>query len=186
MSAALTGLATLPFPVIAAINGDAIGGGCEILTACDLRLAAAGARFSFRQVQNGLTTGWGGAYRLVRLLGQSRALELLLTGRIFDASEALAMGFIHRVAPSDQSAPEAAYAWAAYLIRLPREALAASKLLVYAAPGLSLADANQMEARLFVDLWPSPDHIEAMAAFAAKRAPVFNRGATPSAPDDHV
>jgi enoyl-CoA hydratase len=186
MSVALTNLAAMPLPVIAAINGDAIGGGCEILTACDLRLAAAGARFSFRQVQNGLTTGWGGTYRLVRLLGQSHALDLLLTGRVFDASEALAMGFIHRVAPSGQSALDAAYAWAADLIHLPREALTASKVLVYAAPGLSLADANQMEARLFVDLWHSPDHVEAMAAFTAKRAPVFNRDAATVPTGDHV
>lgn len=185
MSAALNGLAALPMPVIAAINGDAIGGGCEIVTACDLRLAVAGARFSFRQVQNGLTTGWGGGHRLVRLLGQSRAMELLLTGRIFDASEALAMGFVHRVAPSDQSALDAAYAWAADLIRLPREALAALKSLVYAAPDLGPAEANRMEARLFVDLWPSPNHLEAMEAFAAKRAPVFNRGA-PATSDDPV
>lgn len=186
MSAALTDLATLPFPVIAAINGDAIGGGCEILTACDLRLAAAGARFSFRQVQNGLTTGWGGTYRLARLLGQSRAMELLLTGRIIDASEALAMGFIHRIAPSDRSALDAAYDWAIDLIQLPRRALAAGKALIYAAPGLSLAEANRLEAGLFVDLWPSADHIEAMEAFTGKRTPVFNRDPERSSSDDHV
>ena len=98
MSAALDDLVALPCPVIAAVNGDAIGGGCEILTACDLRLAAPGARFAFRQVHNGLTTGWGGAGRLVALIGQSRATELLLTGRTFDAAEAQALGLVHRLA----------------------------------------------------------------------------------------
>jgi enoyl-CoA hydratase/carnithine racemase len=175
MSAALTDLAALPYPVIAAINGDAIGGGCEILTACDLRLAAAGARFAFRQVQNGLTTGWGGAARLVRLLGQSRAMDLILTGRVIDATEALSIGFIHRLVLSDENALDAAYAWAGDLLQLPRDALAANKALIQAAPYLSIADANRLEARLFVDLWPSADHLEAMEAFAAKRAPIFNR-----------
>ena len=98
MSAALDALVALPGPVIAAVNGDAIGGGCEILTACDLRLAAPNARFAFRQVHNGLTTGWGGAGRLVALIGQSRATELLLTGRTFDAAEAQALGLVHRLA----------------------------------------------------------------------------------------
>lgn len=86
MSAVLAEMAALPMPVIAAVNGDAIGGGCEILTACDLRLAAAHARFAFAQVRNGLTTGWGGSSRLVALLGESRAMELLLTTRLFGAA----------------------------------------------------------------------------------------------------
>lgn len=175
MSAALAGLVALPCPVIAAVNGDAIGGGCEILTACDLRLAAPQARFAFRQVQNGLTTGWGGAGRLVALIGQSRAMELLLTGRAFDAAEAQALGLIHRIAPAGQPALDAAYAWADELLRLPRRALAATKALVHAAGHLPLADTNRLEAQLFINLWPSPDHIEAMAAFAEKRVPVFNR-----------
>ena len=85
MSRALRELTQLPFPVIAAVNGDAIGGGCEILTACDLRIAAAHARFRFPQDRLGLTTGWGGTGRLVRLIGQSRASDWLLTGRTIDA-----------------------------------------------------------------------------------------------------
>lgn len=175
MSAALAGLIELPFPVLAAVDGDAVGGGCEILTACDLRLAAAGARFSFRQVQNGLTTGWGGASRLVALIGQSRAMELLLTGRTIDADEARAIGLIHRVAPDGVDALDAAYAWVAEMLRLPRRALAATKSLVHAAAHLPPADANRLEAQLFINLWPSADHLEAMAAFAEKRPPVFGR-----------
>lgn len=175
MSAALTGLTELPYPVIAAVNGDAVGGGCEILTACDLRLAAAGARFSFRQVQNSLTTGWGGTARLVALLGQSRAMELLLTGRTFDAAAARDLGLIHRITLPGEEALYGAYAWAGELSRLPRRALAATKALVHAAVHLPAVDANRLEAQLFINLWPSADHIEAMNAFAAKRPPVFNQ-----------
>ena len=180
MSAALDDLVALPCPVIAAVNGDAIGGGCEILTACDLRLAAPGARFAFRQVHNGLTTGWGGAGRLVALIGQSRATELLLTGRTFDAAEAQALGLVHRLAAPGENALDAAYVWAAELLRLPRRALAALKTLAHAAAHLPPADTNRLEAQLFINLWPSADHIEAMAAFAQKRPPRFNGETTPA------
>lgn len=175
MSGALAQLSDLPFPVIAAVDGDAVGGGCEILTACDLRVASAGARFAFRQVQNGLTTGWGGTSRLVALIGQSRAMGLLLTGRTFDAGEARALGLLHRIAPPDTGALDAAYAWAEELRQLPRHALAAIKTLVHAATHLPAPDANRLETQLFIHLWPSPDHIEAMDAFTRKRAPEFNR-----------
>ncbi len=98
-----------------------------------MRLAGADARFSFRQVYNGLTTGWGGTARLVALIGQSRAMELLLTGRVFDAAEARSMGLIHRLASPGETALDAAYAWADDLSHLPRGALSATKTLVYAA-----------------------------------------------------
>jgi len=175
MSAALDGLIALPFPVIAAVNGDAIGGGCEILTACDLRLAAPQARFAFRQVHNGLTTGWGGGGRLVELIGQSRAMELLLTGRMVNAVEAQSLGLIHRIAPPDSDTFDIARAWAEELLRLPRRALAATKTLVRAAGHLVPGDTDRLEAQLFVDLWQSADHLEAMLAFVQKRPPAFNR-----------
>lgn len=174
MSQALNDLVGAPFPVIAAVNGDAIGGGCEILTACDLRLASPGARFSFRQVYNGLTTGWGGAGRLVELIGQSRAMELLLTGRTFDAAEARQLGLIHRVVPDNTDVVAAAQAWAGELIRLPKRALAATKVLVHAAVHLAPADVRTLESQLFINLWPSADHLEAMQAFVEKREPEFN------------
>ncbi|MEJ2750513.1 MAG: enoyl-CoA hydratase/isomerase family protein, partial [Anaerolineae bacterium] len=134
MGEALNQLTRLPIPVIAAINGDAFGGGCEILTACDLRLAVPQARFSFAQAKVGLTTGWGGTARLVHLLGRSRALELLLTARLFDAQEAFRLGFVHRVLPPDEDSLTATLAWAAELAQLPAQALAASKALVMATP----------------------------------------------------
>lgn len=173
MSAALAQMMTLPLPVIAAINGDALGGGCEIITACDLRIAGAQARLGFVQVRNALTTGWGGGGRLVRLVGQSRAMELLLTGRLLTATEAQAIGLVHRVVPAGEDVLEAAFAWARELQQLPREALAALKSLVHTA-GQENVDAY--EAELFVKLWTHPDHYEALAAFVEKRRPVFNQG----------
>ena len=175
MSAALAQLQALPLPVIAAINGDAFGGGCEIVTACDLRLAAMHARLGFAQVRNGLTTGWGGTGRLVRLLGQSRALELLLTGRVLTATEAQQIGLVQRVVPAGEQTLAAARAWAAELAALPQDALAALKLLTHAAGQLSLPETNAYEAQLFNQLWNEPNHREALDAFLEKRPPRFNR-----------
>lgn len=175
MSAALTQLAQLPFPVLAAVNGDAFGGGCELVTACDLRLASATARFSFAQVRNGLSTGWGGTARLVRQVGQSWALDLLLSGRVLDAREAQAIGLVQRVAAPGEAALPAARRWAAELIALPATAVAALKRLVYATPYLGAAEAQVMEAQLFRDLWGRADHLEALAAFVEKRPPQFNQ-----------
>ncbi len=174
MGAALTRLTTLPVPVIAAVQGDAVGGGCEIMTACDLRMASSGATFTFAQVKVGLTTGWGGAGRLVRLIGQSRAMELLLTGQTFDAQEALEMGFVHRLVPQRGNVLRSAVAWAELLAKLPREALAATKQLVQAAGYLSIEAVNELEGELFRGLWKRPDHLEALAAFLEKREASFN------------
>jgi enoyl-CoA hydratase/carnithine racemase len=173
MKHALTQLTELPIPVMAAVNGDAFGGGCEIVTACDLRIAVAHARFSFAQVKNAVTTGWGGTGRLVRLIGQSRALDLLLTSRLFDAAEAKQMGLVHRVVP--EALETAVHEWATELVQLPRAALAATKLLAYAATQLPASEINQLETEIFIDLWSHPDHMEAMNAFMEKRKPIFNQ-----------
>ncbi|MEZ4595188.1 MAG: enoyl-CoA hydratase/isomerase family protein [Chloroflexota bacterium] len=170
MTSALTQLTRLPIPVIAAVNGDAFGGGCEILTACDLRIATNEARFCFAQVRNALCTGWGGTGRLVALLGRARALDLLLTSRIFSAQEAEQMGLVQQVVEGGEVALETAVTQLAHsLIALPKEALAASKQLIYAAPEAI----DQLETQLFVNLWAAPDHLEALTAFREKRPPRF-------------
>lgn len=174
MGTALAELAELPIPVLAAVNGDAFGGGCEILTACDLRLAAAQARFSFAQVRVGLTSGWGGTGRLVRLIGQSHAMELLLTGRLIDAEEAHRLGLVHRIVPSGEPVLDVASAWARELLALPRQALAATKALVHTAGQSSLVETYWEESKLFTTLWASPNHLEALAAFRDKRPAQFN------------
>lgn len=175
MSQALAEMMALPCPVIAAMNGDAFGGGCEILTACDLRLAAAHARLGFAQVRNALTTGWGGTGRLVRLVGQSRAMELLLTGRVLAAAEAQAIGLVHRVVPEGEDVLPAAMAWAEEFKKLPAGALAATKSLVQSAGQSSLPEITSLERRLFAGLWSAPDHQEALQAFLDKREPIFNQ-----------
>ncbi|MBK7896550.1 MAG: enoyl-CoA hydratase/isomerase family protein [Anaerolineaceae bacterium] len=170
MTRALAQLTQLPIPVIAAVNGDAFGGGCEILTACDLRIATSEARFCFAQVRNALCTGWGGTARLVGLLGRARALDLLLTARIFNAQEAQQMGLVQQVvAGGEVGLATAVNHLAQSLSALPQQALAASKRLIYAAPEAM----GPLETNLFVDLWAAPDHLEALAAFREKRPPRF-------------
>ncbi|MDX1413526.1 MAG: enoyl-CoA hydratase/isomerase family protein [Candidatus Promineifilaceae bacterium] len=175
MSAALARLMQLPFPVIAAVNGDAYGGGCEIMIACDLRMAGANTRFGFAQIKNALTTGWGGTARLVQLVGQSRALDLLLTGRMFTAQEAAHLGLIQRIVPAGEDMLGAAKTWAAELIAMPNEALAATKQLVYAAGSLPGDEVAELERQLFIDLWEKPNHLEALKAFSERRPPTFNQ-----------
>ncbi|MEM7113262.1 MAG: enoyl-CoA hydratase/isomerase family protein, partial [Chloroflexota bacterium] len=133
------------------------------------------ARFSFAQMRNALTTGWGGAGRLVNQLGQSRAIELLLTARIFSVEEAERIGFVHRVVPTSQEVLPAAQAWAAELVALPCRALAAMKELVLARGERPLSQTYALEKELFTSLWGQPDHLEALQAFGEKRKPKFNR-----------
>lgn len=178
MGQSLAKLAELPIPVIAAINGDAFGGGCEIITACDLRMAAPHARFSFAQVRVGLTTGWGGTARLVHLIGQSRAMDLLLTARLFNADEAYRLGLIHRVLPPDSDVLAAARSWAAELAQLPHAALAAAKALLLNSSHLSLREGYEVEKEAFLQLWAQPDHLEALAAFNEKRNPTYQKPIT--------
>ena len=107
MGDVLRRLAGGPLPVIAAINGDALGGGCEVLLACHLRIASETARFSFRQAAMGVVTGWGGGVRVLRLLGRSRALELLLTADRIDAAEDLRVGLVESVVAPERLMAEA-------------------------------------------------------------------------------
>ncbi len=174
MQDALAQLTTLPCPVIGAVNGTAAGGGVEILSACDLRIAKADANLRFVQVRMGLTSGWGGTARLVRLLGQSRATDLILNGQVISAAEAHEFGFIHRLVPPKGDVLAAAQEWAEELITLPQHALAALKALIHHAPQESLTDAYQRENRHFLELYGEADNREAINAFMEKRPPHFS------------
>lgn len=174
MGDALHRLTQLPCPTVAAINGDAYGGGCEIITACDLRYMVDTARLHFVQVKVGLTTGWGGTARLVRLIGQSRALEILLSGRNLTSEEAHHIGLIHREVPHNQDLQAVVRADLDKLLALPNQAQSALKQLVYRSYGMPLEEAYALESVLFEQLWPHPDHIEAISAFSEKRKPRFN------------
>jgi enoyl-CoA hydratase len=173
MQGALNQLTELPCPVIGAVNGDAAGGGTEVLTACDLRLSIPTARFHFVQVRMGLTSGWGGTARLVRLIGQSRATGLMLTGQSITAEEAYRLGFLHRVLPVGESVLDTAVAWAQKLAALPRHALAAEKKLLQAATSDSLHEGYRRETTAFLPLYGAPDNREAIVAFMEKRKPRF-------------
>lgn len=173
MQSALRQLTELPCPVMGAVNGDAAGGGTEVLTACDLRLSVPTARFHFVQVRMGLTSGWGGTARLVRLLGQSQATALMLGAQSITAVEAHQLGFIHRLVPEGEPVLDTAVAWATHLAHLPRHALAAQKQLLQTTLSESLRESYQRESTLFRPLYAAPDNREAIAAFLEKRKPKF-------------
>lgn len=169
MTDALIALTELPMPVFAAINGDAYGGGCELLTACDLRVMAADARLHFVQAKMGLTTGWGGTARLVHLIGASRAMELLLTARGISAETAQQIGLVQRVTTDDVF--DTTLAWAREIIQLPNNALGALKQLVWQSS--TLERGYSAEADLFIQQYQHRNHIEAVNAFVEKRRPNF-------------
>lgn len=172
MQGILNRLEDLGQPVIAAINGYAFGGGCEVAAACDFRIAAESAQLGFRQVRFGIMTGWGGAQRLLRLVGRPKALELLLTGDVVSAQEALAMGLVDRVVPQGQVL-EAALEMAGRIAQNPPLALANIKRAIVKGWEMPLRAAIAYEAELFAATWDSADHREAEQAFVEKRPPQF-------------
>jgi enoyl-CoA hydratase/carnithine racemase len=154
---------------VAHIAGHALGGGLEIALACDIRLAAPGGyKLGTPEVKLGLLPGNGGTQRLTRLLGQSRAMELLITGRTFGPEEALAWGLVAEIVDE-----EGARAYAERLAAGPRLALAAIKRCVHEGGQLSLDDGLRLEAELMETLFRSKDAAEGMTAFVEKRAPAF-------------
>lgn len=164
-------LEALPVPVIAAVNGIALGGGAELMLACDVRFAASTASIGFPYVRLGLTPGWHGAERLTRAIGYANAMHLLTTGEPVDADEALRLGLVNRVC--DGSVVETALALTQKLAEAAPLSLAATKRVLLAASHLPREEARRIAEDDFADLWLSEDHREAEAAFAAKRRPVF-------------
>jgi len=165
----------LPLPVIAAINGYALGGGAELALACDIRIAAPGARIGFPYVRLGLMPGWHGGERLLRLCGYGNAMHLLMTGATLDAGVARDLGLVSEVV-DEMPVMEAAMALAARLAEGAPLSLAAIKRSLHATATRERAVARRLSDELFAGLWLSDDHREAEAAFAGKRTPRF-RGA---------
>lgn len=165
-------LETSPKPVVAAVNGFALGGGCELAMACHLRLAADTARFGQPEVKLGLIPGYGGTARLPRLVGPGQAAQLLLTGEIIDAAEAARIGLVNRVVPAAELGDVARGLLRAMLANAP---LALARLLeaVRGATGAPGADAYGREADAFARLVATADFREGTAAFLEKRAPRF-------------
>lgn len=159
-------------PIIAAVNGVAFGGGCELSLACDVRIAARSARFGQPEIKLGIMPGWGGTQRLPRLIGRSRATELLVTGDPIDADAALQLGLVSEVV-EDGGLAEAASRWAQLLGSRAPLALAAIKRAMNEAQHLPIADALALEQREFAALFSSEDAIEGVSAFMQKRQPVW-------------
>jgi enoyl-CoA hydratase len=152
-------------PVIAAVNGFALGGGCELAMACHLRVASEQARFGQPEVKLGIGPGYGGTVRLPRLVGRGRALELLLTGQMIDAQEAYRIGLVNRVVPADRLMAESE--------QLLRTILENGPLAIRACLEAGLDEALLLEANLFGLLSGTADMREGTAAFGEKRKPVF-------------
>ncbi len=160
-------------PVIAAVNGFALGGGCELAMACTLRIAAASARFGQPEVSLGIIPGYGGTQRLSRLVGKGRALDLVLTGRMVNADEALAMGLVNKVVPAGDLLTEAR-ALAATLMEKGPVALALTMQAVHGGMEMALEDALNWEAHLFGLSAATEDKTEGTRAFLEKRKAVFH------------
>lgn len=162
----------LPQPVIAAVAGYALGGGCEMTLACDFRIASEGTRFGLPEIKIGVFPGGGGTQRLPRLIGASKAKEMILTGDMIGADEALACGLVMKVVPKDKLLEESK-SFAAKLAALPRLAMAASKMLINRGLEIDLASGLEMEARSFANLAGTNDLKEGTSAFLEKRKPNF-------------
>lgn len=172
MRAVLAGFEALHCPVIAALDGDVFGGGCEAILAADIRIAAPGVRLAFTQGRFGLIPGWGGATRLTRLVGRGRALLLLMTGRPVGAREAQAIGLVDRVVPRERLDDTLAELQANMEMIAP-EAVRAAKEAVRKAVMLPFEQSLAHELDLFASLWASEAHREGLRAFFERRAPAW-------------
>jgi enoyl-CoA hydratase len=159
-------------PVVAAVNGFALGGGCELAMACHLRVASETARFGQPEVKLGIGPGYGGSVRLPRLVGRGRALELLLTGAMIDAQEALRIGLVNRVVPADQLLAESERLLRSILENGPL-AVRACLELVDAGLDMTVDEALRLEAAYFGLLSATTDMREGTTAFMEKRKPAF-------------
>lgn len=168
MGDALLGLERLPVPVIAAINGYALGGGSEIALACDLRIVDEAARMGFVQINMGLTPGWGAGQRLLRQVGYSRAMQILLEGRVMTAGELQANGLVNDVVDAGK-ALDAALSLARQIASRPPDVVRGIKALLQAGLNAPYDDALRVERDIFPPLWAADAHYDAVDAFLKRQ-----------------
>jgi enoyl-CoA hydratase len=159
-------------PAIAAVNGSAFGGGCELALACDFRIMAESAQLGQPEIKLGIIPGWGGTQRLPRLAGMTLAKEMVLTGRAIDAATAVRASLVNRVVPDADVLPTA-LALAAEFSTLPPLAVTYAKQALNVGRDLDLQGALALEINLFVHAFATEDRAEGMAAFLEKRRPQF-------------
>lgn len=165
-------LAGLRVPTLAAVNGFALGGGCELALACDFIYAADNAKFGQPEVKLGVIPGFGGTQRLSRRVGLARALELCLSGALIDANEAARLGLVNRVVPRGELAA-AAMATLETIAQMGPQAIASCKAVLHRGADMPLSEANRLEREAFAALFATADQKEGMAAFLGKRPATF-------------
>ncbi len=163
---------TIRKPVIAAVAGFALGGGCELAMMCDFILAADNAKFGQPEINLGVIPGAGGTQRMTRLIGKSKAMEMILTGRMMDAAEAERANLVARIVPLDDLIPEAVKV-GEKIASLSAPSVLMAKEAVNAAYETTLREGVRLERRLFASLFATEDQKEGMTAFAEKRAAAF-------------
>jgi len=174
MQGILQGLSMLPAPVIGVLSGYALGGGSEVALACDLRVMEEHAFLQFKQARVGVMSGWGGGARLLRLVGYARAMELFASCRRLLPAEALELGLANKVVASGTGEQEA-LAIAESFRKASGRSIRTIKSYLQQAVMLDQVTAAALEAERFREVWCSPEHNEAMAAFRDKRPPDFGR-----------
>ena len=172
LSSAIGALAQVPKPVVAAITGYALGGGCELALACDWRVAADNAKLGQPEINLGVIPGAGGTQRMARLIGPARAKDIIMSGRMVSAEEALSIGLVDRVVPAAE-VYSAAKALVSRYVTGPAQALRAAKLAIDGGLSMDLAAGLAWESQLFAALFATEDRGEGMAAFIEKRPPNF-------------
>jgi enoyl-CoA hydratase len=159
-------------PIIAAVAGFALGGGCEVAMMCDTIIAADTAKFGQPEITLGIIPGAGGTQRLTRFVGKAKAMDLILTGRMMDAAEAERAGLVSRVVPADRLMAESLLV-AERIASLSRPSVMMAKEAINRAYETTLAEGVRFERRLFHSLFATEDQKEGMTAFIEKRKPVF-------------
>jgi len=167
-------LLALRTPIVAAVAGFALGGGCELAMMCDFILAADNAKFGQPEIKLGVMPGMGGSQRLTRLVGKSKAMEMCLTGRMMDAAEAESSGLVARVIPLAELAAESLKT-AETIASMSKSAAMMTKEAVNRAYEVTLREGLLFERRLFHSMFATADQKEGMAAFVEKRPAVFAR-----------
>ena len=161
-----------PKPVLAAVNGFALGGGCEIAMACHVRYASENAKFGQPEVKLGLIPAWGGTQRLPRIVGKGNATELIIGGHMINADEALRIGLVNKVFPQENLMDETVD-FAKTILNNGPDCLAESLKCINAAAGHSLIDGLNIEVEAFSELFGTDETKEGLSAFVEKRRPRF-------------